>query len=295
MRPPMSGAVSAERRLALSLSAAERGEYRSSTQDGVASRVVGVVGAPGVGKSTLINRLVHEARHQDETVVVLAVDPSSAITGGALLGDRIRLRDHSSDSGVFVRSFATRGHPGGLAASMPAAIAASIDAGWDRVVVEAVGGGQADIGLAGLVNTLLLVVGPDAGDEIQVMKAGVLEHAHLVVVNEAEHNDSHRLIAALQRAWRPPDGGGIVRVCAETGAGVPELFRSITEREGSVAAATTLSDPVIERILWMLNSRVRARLDTDSSLAARIRAAAAADGDASGLELILAELARSQP
>jgi LAO/AO transport system kinase len=165
--------------------------------------LVGVTGAPGAGKSTLVNALVREWRAQQRTVAVLAIDPSSPFSGGALLGDRVRMQDHALDEGVFVRSMASRGQLGGLSWSTPQALLALDAAGFDRVIVETVGVGQAEVEVAALADTTVVVVAPGMGDAVQAAKAGILEVADVFCVNKADrpHGRPTAGAAAAGRGW----------------------------------------------------------------------------------------------
>ncbi len=161
---------------------------------------VGVTGAPGSGKSTLIAALARAWRQRGEQVAILSVDPSSPFTGGAILGDRIRMRELSQDAGVFIRSMASRGAQGGLSRTT-ADVATVLDAaGFDRIVVETVGAGQADVGIAQLADTVVVVEAPGLGDDIQAIKAGILEIADVLVVNKADRPDAEATFSALAAA-----------------------------------------------------------------------------------------------
>jgi LAO/AO transport system kinase len=237
---------------ARALSEVERGGPGLVADERPAGAVIGLVGPPGVGKSTLISTLVALARSRGERVIVLAVDPSSPVTGGALLGDRIRLTQHATDSGVFVRSFASRGHPGGLATAVPAAIDTALALGWDRVFVEPVGGGQNDVDVAACADRVLLVVSPESGDDVQVLKAGILEVADVIVVNKADRPGANVLKAVLRSQWHGPRSGGIVLVSTVDGTGVEELdelARTIdttdTTRRDAAGLSALLNDVVV--------------------------------------------------
>ena len=160
--------------------------------------VIGVTGAPGTGKSTLVNALAKAYRDQDRTVGIIAVDPTSPFSGGALLGDRVRMRDLAGDPGVFIRSMATRGSLGGLARATADVIAVLDAAGFDRILVETVGVGQAEIDIAGAAHTTIVVEAPGLGDEVQAIKAGVLEIADLFAVNKADREGADHTVMALQ-------------------------------------------------------------------------------------------------
>jgi len=165
-----------------------------------ARHVVGITGPPGAGKSTLISALIEVIRQRGETVAVLAVDPSSPMTGGAILGDRIRMQTHIDDEGVFVRSMANRGHLGGLAESTREAVAVMGVAGFDWLVVETVGVGQSEVEVMGLADVVVLVVGPAWGDQVQADKAGIVEIADLYVVNKGDRPGVDEVRRALLEA-----------------------------------------------------------------------------------------------
>jgi GTPase len=188
--------------------------------------VIGVTGYPGAGKSTLINALLCAYRRQESKVAVLAVDVSSAMTGGALLGDRIRMQEHALDSGVYIRSMATRGNHGGLARTTDAAKLVLEAAGYDVVLIETVGVGQNEADIMNISPTVLAVVAPGLGDEVQAMKAGLLELAHIIVVNKADHPDADRTVRDL-REWCPT----VIATVATTGEGLSELLAAIAAHQ----------------------------------------------------------------
>src|SRR5882724_6311767 len=197
------------------------------------AQVIGLTGSPGVGKSTSTSALVSAMRRQGKRVGVLAVDPSSPFSGGALLGDRVRMQDHATDSGVFIRSMATRGHLGGLSWATPQALRVLDAAGCDVVLVETVGVGQAEVEIASLADTTLLVVAPGMGDAVQAAKAGILETGDIFVVNKSDHpgaqetvRDLRTMIAMASRGpadWKPP----IVSTTATAGEGIADLAASL--------------------------------------------------------------------
>src|ERR1700730_12034012 len=184
--------------------------------------VLGVTGPPGAGKSTLVDRLAGAFRSQDKTVAIIAVDPSSAVTGGALLGDRIRMQSHHADPGIFIRSMATRGSLGGLADSTTGLVRLFSAAGWDVVIVETVGVGQAEVAVAQLAGITILVLVPGMGDDVQASKAGIMEIADIFVINKADHPGVAQLEHELQN-WHSP----IVRTIATDGTGIGELMAAI--------------------------------------------------------------------
>lgn len=203
--------------------------------------VVGVTGAPGVGKSTLVGAYVAELRRRALSVGVLAVDPSSPLTGGALLGDRIRMLTHAGDPGVFVRSLASRGHLGGLARSTGAVVDVMDAAGRDVVVVETVGVGQSEIELTDLADIRVVVWAPGAGDDVQAAKAGILEIADILVVNKADLPPAAVTEAALRSAASYGTGRTPTVMCtiATNGTGVSELANLVAElgQQASVSRA----------------------------------------------------------
>ena len=162
------------------------------------ARIIGLTGAPGVGKSTMTGALVGAFRAAGRRVAVLAVDPTSPFTGGALLGDRIRMQEHATDEGVFIRSMASRGHLGGLAAATPQAIRVLDAAGFELVIIETVGVGQAEVAIASLADTVAVLLAPGMGDAIQAAKAGILEVADLYIVNKADKPDTQQVVRDLR-------------------------------------------------------------------------------------------------
>ena len=199
------------------------------------ARIIGLTGAPGVGKSTVTGALVGAFRAVGARVAVLAVDPSSPFSGGALLGDRIRMQEHAVDDRVFIRSMASRGHLGGLAATTPQAIRVLDAAGFDPVIVETVGVGQAEVAIASLADSVAVLLAPGMGDAIQAAKAGILEVADLFVVNKADKADAQQvvrdlrgMIALASRAeddWKPP----IVATVAVRNEGIQELVSRLNQ------------------------------------------------------------------
>jgi LAO/AO transport system kinase len=239
------------------------------------ARVVGITGAPGVGKSTTTSGLVAALRARGERVGVLAVDPSSPFTGGALLGDRIRMQEHATDPGVYVRSMAARGHLGGLAVAAPAAVRVLDAAGCDTVLVETVGVGQSEVEVAGAADTVVVMLAPGAGDSVQVAKAGLLEVGDVYVVNKAERDGADAVIrelrqvlgvvAASPRGWARP----VVRTTATDGSGLDDLLAAI-DAHGAWAAASGERDR--RRTAWAARevealavARLRERLGLHAS------------------------------
>ena len=199
------------------------------------ARIVGITGPPGAGKSTLVNALIGGFLARGLTVAVVAVDPSSPVSGGALLGDRVRMVDHQSDDRVFIRSLAARGHLGGLTRTTGAVVEVLDAAHYDVVIVETVGTGQSEVEIAGLAHTRLVVCPPDLGDEIQAIKAGVFEIADILVVNKSDRPAAARAgqallgMLALRRpaSWSVP----IVHTTATTGEGVAALLTEIERHQ----------------------------------------------------------------
>jgi LAO/AO transport system kinase len=197
------------------------------------ARVIGLTGAPGVGKSTMTTALVSAYRERDLRVGVLAVDPTSPFTGGALLGDRVRMQDHATDPGVFIRSMASRGHLGGLAAATPQALRVLDAAGFGAVLVETVGVGQAEVEVASLADTTLVLVAPGAGDAVQAAKAGILEVGDIFVVNKCDNPGAQETVRNLRTMiamaargegdWKPP----IVTTTATAGEGIADLAAAL--------------------------------------------------------------------
>ncbi len=197
------------------------------------AHVVGLTGAPGVGKSTTTGALIAAYRAQGRRVGVLAVDPSSPFSGGALLGDRIRMSEHASDPGVFIRSMASRGHLGGLSWAAPQALRVLDAAGCDVVLLETVGVGQSEVEVAGTADTTVVLVAPGMGDGIQAAKAGILEVADVLAVNKADREGADRtvrdlrhLVTLAERApgeWRPP----VVRTVATSATGIDDLVAAV--------------------------------------------------------------------
>lgn len=193
------------------------------------AQIVGITGSPGVGKSTSTSALVTELRKADKRVGVLAVDPSSPFSGGALLGDRVRMQDHALDREVYIRSMASRGHLGGLAWTTPQALRVLDAAGCDVILIETVGVGQSEVEVAGLADTTMVLLAPGMGDGIQAAKAGILEIGDLYVVNKADRDgadqvrrDLRSMLALAERpegAWRPP----IVKTIASKSEGLDEV------------------------------------------------------------------------
>ncbi len=238
------------------------------------AHLVGITGPPGSGKSTLVAALIGEVRQVGRSVAVIAVDPSSPITGGALLGDRVRMQAYAGDDGVFIRSMASRGHAGGLAATSTAAAAVLDAAGFDLILIETVGTGQSEVEVAAAADTTVVLEAPEMGDEVQAIKAGLLEVADLVVVNKGDKPGAQRTAAQLRAMLvaTAPRGGSTGRprpkrpdvliTTAATGAGVPELLAALDRhraggREGESSAARLARAEA--QVFAIVAERVRAR------------------------------------
>ena len=255
--------------------------------DGTRVRTLGITGSPGVGKSTLTGALIGELRTRGERVGVLAVDPSSPFSGGALLGDRIRMQAHATDSDVFIRSMASRGHLGGMAATTPQAVRVLEAAGFTTVIIETVGVGQSEVDVAAASDTSLVLLAPGMGDGIQAAKAGILEIGDILVVNKADREgvdatvrELRGILALTERgsgAWTPP----VVRTTAVTGEGMSDLCRSIDEHgrwlassgEGERRRLRRAREEIEALVLGIVRGRLRegiaaGRLD-DSARAVR--------------------------
>jgi GTPase len=225
---------------------------------------VGITGAPGAGKSTLTDELIMCMRDEDLDVGVLAVDPSSPFSGGAILGDRVRMQRHSTDPAVFIRSMASRGHLGGLALATPQAVRVLDAVGKQWVIVETVGVGQVEIEIASQADTTVVVVNPGWGDEVQAAKAGLLEIADIFVVNKADRPGADVTVSDLagmlelgsRHAWRPP----IVRTIATTGDGVAELWDAIGAHREFLQSQGAVTARRRERLVDELRALVAERL-----------------------------------
>jgi LAO/AO transport system kinase len=255
------------RKTGLALSDVERGGLGLGPAARPPGAVVGIVGAPGVGKSSVIARLVTRARARSERVIVLAVDPTSPISGGALLGDRIRFAQHATDPGVFVRSFASRGHPGGLAGAVPAAVETALALGWDRVFIEPVGGGQNDIDVAACADRVVLVVSPESGDDVQVLKAGILEIADLIAVNKADRPGAAAFVGLLTSHFRGHGGDHIVALSAVNDEGIDALddlirasFDVLVDRKEAAILSAVLNDVVFEARARLATGQLRSEV-----------------------------------
>jgi LAO/AO transport system kinase len=234
------------------------------------ARIVGLTGPPGVGKSTLIGTLTAEMRKDDRDVAVLSIDPSSAFTKGALLGDRIRLSEHFLDKGVFIRSMASRGALGGLSEATLQAALLMDASGKDDVFIETVGVGQAEIDIVDHGDTVVLVLMPGSGDSIQALKAGVMEIPDIIVVNKADHPLTDTMVREIRgvlslgptASWRVP----ILRTEAARGEGVAELAEKITEHRAHIEGEGTLEKRrarnLRNEVLELAAARMRRQLES---------------------------------
>ena len=275
MHSLLEAAVSGDvRALGKALSVIEDGtpelsELLSGLPDSGSALLIGVTGPPGVGKSTTTGALISEYRSKDLRVAVLAVDPSSPVTGGALLGDRIRMQEHALDEGVFIRSMSSRGQLGGLSSATQAAAKVLDAVGFDVIIVETVGVGQSEVDVVNAVDTVVLVLAPGAGDGVQAAKAGILEIADIYVVNKADRDGAEGVVRELrsmiglgsnsQASWTPE----IVTTTATTGQGLTDLVLAISKHHDWAVASGDRALRSVERA--KLNLR-RAALDSIAEL-----------------------------
>ncbi len=261
---------------------------------------LGITGPPGAGKSSLVDGLTTLMRQAGKKVGIVAIDPSSPFTGGALLGDRIRMTKHYLDTGVFIRSMATRGSHGGLARATKDVIKLMDAAGHDYILVETVGVGQTELDVMGTTDTVLVTLVPEAGDGVQIMKAGLMEIADLFVVNKADREGSQRmmtelsLMLELKYSSKPADGTAqsqwripVLSTQAINGTGLPELFQSIQEHHQSSIESGELErrrserrrEELISRVEYEVRKRLTARARTDPELSRYFDAVSAGELD----------------
>ena len=279
-------------------STAAEAAIRALHADAGHAHLVGVTGPPGAGKSTLVAALTGAARTEGRTVAVLAIDPSSPITGGAILGDRVRMQGHATDEGVFIRSMAARGHAGGLAATTITAAQVLDDCGFGLILIETVGTGQSEVEVASFADTTVVVQAPETGDEVQAIKAGLLEVADIVVVGKADRPGADRAASQLRamltvgssndRALgdRPrPKRPEILLASGTTGAGVAELLAAIDRRreasedEPTSKARLARARALVEAILAERMSRALWDASHRASTEATLRALATRELD----------------
>ncbi len=229
-----------------------------------AALVVGVTGPPGAGKSSLVDRLTAHLRRRGRSVGIVAVDPTSPFSGGAILGDRIRMQAHATDPGVFIRSMATRGHLGGLAAATDQVVTILAAAGKDVVLVETVGVGQDEVEIVGSADASLVVLVPGLGDEVQALKAGIMEIADVFVVNKADREGVDRLVAEirgmLSLAAAPDAAPAIVKTIATRDEGVEELLAGVLEFQRRAEASGALARKRRQRFERQLEDALHQRL-----------------------------------
>ncbi len=236
------------------------------------ARVIGLTGAPGAGKSTLVDQLAREYRRQERTVGIIAVDPTSPYTGGAILGDRIRMQAHHADPGIYIRSMATRGNLGGLARSTTDAATVLDAAGKDIVLIETVGVGQDEIDIVRLADITVVILVPGMGDDVQSIKAGIMEIADIFVINKSDREGADRVereirsmqsLAIRADKWTPP----IVKTVASEGKGIAELAATIVNYEQYLQQKNLLLKKKIsswrERLIEMLRDALTERLLTE--------------------------------
>jgi LAO/AO transport system kinase len=233
------------------------------------AHLTGITGAPGTGKSTLVDRLAGCFRRRGETVGIIAVDPSSPYTGGAILGDRIRMQGHATDNGIFIRSMATRGFLGGLARTTADAVLVLDAAGKQRLVVETVGVGQDEVDIVCLADCTIVVLMPGLGDEVQALKAGIMEIADIFVLNKSDREGTDRFeqqlkamlsLAPERGGWRPP----VVRTVATENKGVADLALTIERHRAHVESSGQLQARKVanwkQRLIELLEARLLDRV-----------------------------------
>jgi LAO/AO transport system kinase len=230
---------------------------------------VGLTGAPGAGKSTLTDRVITCGRGGGQEVAVLAIDPSSPFSGGAILGDRVRMQDHALDPGVFIRSMASRGHLGGLSLAAPEAIRVLDAAGFPWVLVETVGVGQVEVEIAGAADTTVVVVNPGWGDSVQANKAGLLEIADVFVINKADRpgaNEARRdldqmLDLSIPKDWRPPIVATVASTGEGSGEGIAEFWQAIGKHRAHLEETGGLQERRTQRLADEVRKIVAKRLE----------------------------------
>jgi len=279
------------RAIARTISAIERGAAREIIpaifQFTGHAHIIGITGSPGTGKSTLVNEIAKEYRRRGKRVGIIAVDPSSPFTGGALLGDRLRMQDLSGDPGIFIRSMATRGHLGGLATATADATQVLDAAGFEIVLIETVGAGQSEVDIVKNSHTTLVVQAPGMGDDIQALKAGILEIADVLIVNKADRDEANGTVASLEmnlnlkphveHEWRPP----VLKTIALKGEGVSAVVDCIAQHREHLQANG----------LWQTRECARLRAELENVLQSELMARVANGVNGSRLESFVEKIA----
>ncbi len=252
------GSTRAAGRLLSLVEGSRRDDVLEALPEATPPQIIGVTGPPGAGKSTTVAALVSAYRERGKRVAVLAVDPSSPYSGGALLGDRIRMAAHINDPDVLIRSVATRGHLGGLAAAVPAAtrLLAALD--YDLIMLETVGVGQSEIEIAAIADPTVVVLNPGAGDAVQAAKAGLLEVADIVVVNKADREGANQTVRDLRAETTAP----ILKTIAAQGGGIPELVEAV-EAHARADSPERRKARARAQILSLAQTRLRGHADLD--------------------------------